>query len=54
MGLAVSSAMMLTGMFQFGVHQSAEVENQMVSVERVLEYTEIEPEAPLESIDEGQ
>lgn len=41
--------MMLTGMFQFGVHQSAEVENQMVSVERVLEYSTIEPEAALES-----
>ncbi|ODN02112.1 Multidrug resistance-associated protein 4 [Orchesella cincta] len=48
-GLAVSSAMMLTGMLQWGVRQSAEVENQMVSVERVMEYTKIEPEAALES-----
>lgn len=48
-GLAVSAAMMLTTMFQWGVRQSAEVENQMVSVERVLEYTKIAPEPPLES-----
>ncbi|XP_068230341.1 ATP-binding cassette sub-family C member 4-like isoform X1 [Palaemon carinicauda] len=48
-GLAISSAMMLSGMFQWGVRQSAEVENQMTSVERVLEYSQLEPEAPLET-----
>lgn len=48
-GLAISSAMMLSGMFQWGVRQSAEVENQMTSVERVMEYSRLEPEAPLES-----
>lgn len=48
-GLAISSAMLLSGMFQWGVRQSAELENQMTSVERVLEYSALEPEAPLES-----
>lgn len=48
-GLAISSAMLLSGMFQWGVRQSAELENQMTSVERVLEYSALDPEAPLES-----
>ncbi|XP_041115614.1 multidrug resistance-associated protein 4 isoform X1 [Polyodon spathula] len=45
-GLALSYAVTLMGMFQWGVRQSAEVENQMTSVERVLDYTELENEAP--------
>nr|XP_032836176.1 multidrug resistance-associated protein 4 [Petromyzon marinus] len=48
-GLALSYAMSLTGMFQWGVRQSAEVESYMTSVERVLEYSELEPEAPWEA-----
>ncbi|CAG7731096.1 unnamed protein product [Allacma fusca] len=53
-GLAVSSAMMLTGMFQWGMRQSAEVENQLVSVERVMEYAELQAEASLESDSENR
>ncbi|XP_061082797.1 multidrug resistance-associated protein 4 [Conger conger] len=45
-GLALSYAVTLMGMFQWGVRQSAEVENMMTSVERVVEYTELENEAP--------
>ncbi|XP_048454277.1 multidrug resistance-associated protein 4 [Rhincodon typus] len=48
-GLALSYAITLMGMFQWGVRQSAEVENLMTSVERVLDYTELESEAPWES-----
>ncbi|KAA0188889.1 hypothetical protein HAZT_HAZT000572 [Hyalella azteca] len=35
-GLAIYCALMLTNTLQWGVRQSAEVENQMISVERVL------------------
>merc|ERR1712032_435777 len=43
-GLAISSCIMLTGMLQWGVRQSAGVENLMTSVERVMEYSKLEPE----------
>ncbi|KAL2081657.1 hypothetical protein ACEWY4_023510 [Coilia grayii] len=48
-GLALSYAITLVGMFQWGVRQSAEVENMMTSVERVVEYSELESEAPWEN-----
>uniref|UniRef100_A0AAQ4Q2Y6 Multidrug resistance-associated protein 4 n=1 Tax=Gasterosteus aculeatus aculeatus TaxID=481459 RepID=A0AAQ4Q2Y6_GASAC len=48
-GLALSYALTLTGMFQWGVRQSAEIENMMTSVERVVEYAELESEAPWET-----
>ncbi|CAG5017723.1 unnamed protein product [Parnassius apollo] len=48
-GLAITQAMGLTGMFQWGMRQSTELENQMTSVERIQEYSTIESEPPLES-----
>ncbi|XP_034175482.2 putative multidrug resistance-associated protein lethal(2)03659 isoform X2 [Osmia lignaria lignaria] len=48
-GLAITQSIGLTGMFQWGMRQSTELENQMTSVERVLEYSNVESEPPLES-----
>ncbi|CAG9769762.1 unnamed protein product [Ceutorhynchus assimilis] len=48
-GLAITQAIGLTGMFQWGMRQSTELENQMTSVERVVEYDDIEHEGALES-----
>lgn len=39
MGLAITQCMALTWMMQWGIRQSAEVVNQLMSVERLLEYT---------------
>ncbi|XP_043261450.1 uncharacterized protein LOC122402590 [Colletes gigas] len=46
-GLAITQVMAMTGMIQWGMRQNAEVANQMMSVERVLEYTQIAPEPNL-------
>ncbi|XP_032362004.1 ATP-binding cassette sub-family C member 4 isoform X1 [Etheostoma spectabile] len=48
-GLALTYSVTLMGMFQWGVRQSTELENMMTSVERVVEYTELESEAPWET-----
>ncbi|XP_073651149.1 ATP-binding cassette sub-family C member 4-like [Tursiops truncatus] len=45
-GLALSLALTLIGMTQWCVWQSIRVENMMISVERVIEYTDLEKEAP--------
>ena len=44
-GLAISQLMGLISMCQWGMRQSAELENQMISVERVLEYTDLPAES---------
>lgn len=49
-GLIISQVSMLIGMCQWGMRQSAEMENKMVSVERVMEYTNLNPEPPLETL----
>ena len=43
-GLAISSCILLMGMLQWGVRQSAQVENLMTSVERVMEYSKLDSE----------
>ena len=43
-GMAISNCILLTGMLQWGVRQSAEVENLMTAVERVMEYTKLPQE----------
>ncbi|XP_070656064.1 ATP-binding cassette sub-family C member 4-like [Bos indicus] len=47
-GLVLSLTITLTSMFQWCVRQSAEVENMMISVERVSEYTDFVKEASWE------
>ncbi|CAG2179609.1 unnamed protein product, partial [Oppiella nova] len=50
-GLALASALMMTGMTQLGVKQWTEFESQMTSVERIIEYQRLRQEAPLDSDD---
>ncbi|XDA80103.1 hypothetical protein R6Z07F_010097 [Ovis aries] len=47
-GLVLSLALTLTGMFQWCVRQRTEVENLMISVERVMGYLDLEKEASWE------
>ncbi|XP_050086989.1 ATP-binding cassette sub-family C member 4-like isoform X2 [Anopheles aquasalis] len=49
-GLAITQVFNLIFMCQWGMRQTAELENQMTSVERVVEYAEVTPEPPLESL----
>lgn len=48
LGLSISMLLQLAGLFQWCIRQSAEVVNQFVSVERVLDFGALEPEASLE------
>lgn len=44
-GLAISQALILTGMVQYGVRQTAESAQLMTNVERVLQYTDLAQES---------
>ncbi|XP_070149239.1 ATP-binding cassette sub-family C member 4 [Polyergus mexicanus] len=48
-GLAISQVLILCGMMQHGIRQAAETITQMTSVERILQFTELEKEGPFES-----
>ncbi|KAH8407656.1 hypothetical protein KR222_009487, partial [Zaprionus bogoriensis] len=48
-GLAITQSMTLVIMCQWGMRQTAELENKMTSVERVLEYAKTPSEPPLET-----
>lgn len=48
-GLSITYSFTLTGMFQWFIRQSVEVENNIVSVERVVDYAKLPKEANIES-----
>lgn len=48
-GLAITQAINLIGMCNWGLRQTAEMENQMTSVERVIEYADLPSERSLET-----
>ncbi|XP_057334744.1 ATP-binding cassette sub-family C member 4-like [Microplitis mediator] len=48
-GLAISQSLALTGMLQHGVKQATQVQSQMTAVERIIQYTDLPKEGPIES-----
>ncbi|CAH8453684.1 unnamed protein product [Heterobilharzia americana] len=48
-GLMITYGLGFLGLFQWFVRQSSEVQNQMVSVERIVEYTDLPPEVNIVS-----
>ncbi|XP_029164697.1 probable multidrug resistance-associated protein lethal(2)03659 [Nylanderia fulva] len=46
-GLAITQVMGITGIIQFGMRQSAEMANQLMAVERLLEYVQLPAEPNL-------
>ena len=46
-GLMLSSSLQIMGFFQYCIRLSCDLETQMISCERVMEYNNIVPEAPL-------
>ncbi|CAG9860398.1 unnamed protein product [Phyllotreta striolata] len=49
-GLVISQSLILTGMLQFGVRQSANAASNMISVERIMQYTKLDREGPFETV----
>ena len=46
MGLALAHVLNMSGMMQWAVRQTAETENDMTAVERMLEYTKLPQVSP--------
>jgi len=51
LGLALTFLIQLAGLFQWTVRQSAEAENQLISVERILEFAGLDAEKNLDTIE---
>ncbi|KAK0085537.1 hypothetical protein PV325_004976, partial [Microctonus aethiopoides] len=49
-GLAITQSLGLIGMFQWLIKQNIELQSHMTSMERVMDYTNLESEPPLESL----
>lgn len=47
--LAISQSLILCGMLQYGMRQTAEMVAQMTSVERMFQFTQLEQEGPFKS-----
>ncbi|KYN37378.1 hypothetical protein ALC56_08282 [Trachymyrmex septentrionalis] len=48
-GLLITQTMALTNMLQWGIRQTAELESQLTSIERILEYSHLEEEPMIDS-----
>ncbi|KYQ47022.1 hypothetical protein ALC60_13972 [Trachymyrmex zeteki] len=48
-GLLLTQTMALTNMLQWGIRQTAELESQLTSIERILEYSHLEEEPMIDS-----
>lgn len=53
-GLVITQCVLLASMLQWGFKQTTEIENLMTSVERIMEYTDLEQEAALETKPENK
>ncbi|XP_044266867.1 ATP-binding cassette subfamily C member 4-like isoform X2 [Tribolium madens] len=53
-GFMITQCMSLSGMFQWGIRQWSEMENQMISVERIKEYINVEREKETKTRDPPQ
>ncbi|XP_072396584.1 ATP-binding cassette sub-family C member 4-like isoform X2 [Diabrotica undecimpunctata] len=49
-GLVIAQCSILNIMIQFGIRSSAELSSNMISVERILQYTKLDTEGPFESL----